>query len=207
MSMPAALLKAPSPFQEYSFVIPDELIERAREVLLAANFVACQEECRLLGRICGLPQCYAHFILDDQKPPFVIPESTLQLGTWHMFRLELHKKSRLLWTLPDIPLGAPAPDDPNYILVIDDRLDEYDPPMGLGRVRSTYYLVKIPTLSRYAESLAYGYLRQRNPESEQDGFGESFWTKEMAYIGLYCKLCAADLGASHLPSLAASGPP
>jgi hypothetical protein len=102
----------------------------------------------------------------------------------------------MLWTLPDIPLGAPAPDDPNYMLVTDDRLNEYDPRMHLGRVPHTHYPVKIPTLPRYTESLVYGYLREQKPEASE-GVSNTrragFWFGEMSYIGLYCKLSVADL--------------
>ncbi|EAW16436.1 uncharacterized protein NFIA_057860 [Aspergillus fischeri NRRL 181] len=103
-----------------------QLIDRAREVLLGANFVACQDECHLVGQFCGLPR-------------------------------------------------APAPDDPSYMLVTDDRLDEYDPRMGLGREPYTHYPVKIPTLPRYAESLAYGYLRERNPEDNGSNLRAGFF--------------------------------
>jgi hypothetical protein len=101
--------------------------------------------------------------------------------------------SRLLWTLPDIPLGAPAPDDPNYMLVTDDRLDEYEPRMHLGRVPYTHYPIKIPTLPRYAESLAYGYLRNRRSAGEGHSRRAGFFLYELGYIGEYCKLDPADL--------------
>ncbi|KAF7137075.1 hypothetical protein CNMCM5793_006963 [Aspergillus hiratsukae] len=187
---------APLVLQEFSFVIPDQHIDRAREVLLAANFVPCQDECRLVQPVCNLPHPYAHFILDDKDQPRVVRDDMPPLGIWHSFRLELHKKSRLLWTLPDIPLGAPAPDDPNYMLVTDDRLEEYDPKLHLGRVPYTHYPVKMPTLPRYAESLAYGYLREQTPgapEGEGNNRRAGFWFREMTYIGLYCKLRVADL--------------
>ncbi|KAF7139669.1 hypothetical protein CNMCM5793_007268 [Aspergillus hiratsukae] len=184
---------APLVLQEYSFVIPDQHIDRAREVLLAANFVSCQDDCHLVQPVCDLPHPYAHFILDDKDQPRVVRDDMPPLGIWHSFRLELHKKSRLLWTLPDIPLGAPAPDDPSYMLVTDDRLDDYDPRMHLGRVPYTHYPVKMPTLPRYAESLAYGYLRERSREGEGHKLRAWFFLGEMTYIGLYCKLRVADL--------------
>ncbi|KAF7163926.1 hypothetical protein CNMCM6106_000698 [Aspergillus hiratsukae] len=176
------------PSQDFTFVIPDQHIDRAREVLIAANFVSCQDECRLVQPVCNLPPPYAHFILDDKDQPRVVRDDMPPLGTWHSFRLELHKKSRLPWTLPDIPLGAPAPDDPNYMLVTDDRLEEYDPKLDLGRVPYTHYPVKMPTLPRYAESLAYEYLREQSPEApEGEGNNQQagFWFGEMAYIGMY----------------------
>jgi hypothetical protein len=79
------------------------------------------------------------------------------------------------------------------MLVTDDRLDDYDPRMHLGRVPYTHYPVKMPTLPRYAESLAYGYLRERSPEGEGHNLRAWFFLGEMTYIGEYCKLRVADL--------------
>ncbi|GAQ08704.1 hypothetical protein ALT_6025 [Aspergillus lentulus] len=179
--------------QDLTFVIPDPHIDRAREILLAANFPPCPEgdDCHLVQPICRLPHSYAHFILDARGPE--PHDHNGKTGFWHPFRLELHKKSRLLWALPDIPLGAPAPDDPNYMLVTDDRLDEYNPISRTGRVPHTHYPVKMPTLPRYAESLAYGYLRERSPGGDQRNRRARFFLREMTYIGLYSKLEPADL--------------
>ncbi|GIK00925.1 hypothetical protein Aspvir_004955 [Aspergillus viridinutans] len=184
---------APLVLSDFAFVIPDQHIERAREVLLAANFPPCPlgDDCQLIQPFCRLPHSYAHFILDDKGQP---PRAhNGQTGYWHPFHLELHKKSQLLWTLPDIPLGAPAPDDPNYMLVTDDRLDEYNPRVQLGRVPHTHYPVKMPTLPRYTESLAYGYLRNESREGEGHSRQAGFFLREMSSIGLDCKLEPADL--------------
>ncbi|GIC90281.1 uncharacterized protein Aud_006715 [Aspergillus udagawae] len=184
---------APLVLYDFAFVIPDQHIDRAREVLLAANFPPCPQgdDCHLIQPICSLPHSYAHFILDDKGQP---PRGhNRQTGFWHPFRLELHKKSQLLWALPDIPLGAPAPDDPNYMLVNDDRLPDYNPIFKAGRAPYTHYPVKMPTLPRYAESLAYGYLRKQRSEGEGDSLRAGFFLGEMTYIGLYCKLKPDDL--------------
>jgi hypothetical protein len=181
------------PSQEFAFVIPDQHIDRAREVLLAANFISCPQgdDCHFVQPIFHHPHSYAHFILEEEAQQRRDHEG--QAGFWHPVRLELHKKSRLLWTLPDIPLGAPAPDDPNYMLVTDDRLDEYGPRMQLGRVPYTHYPIKIPTLPRYAESLAYGYLRNRGPAGEGHSLRAGFFLYDLGYIAEYCKLDPADL--------------
>ncbi|GIJ85081.1 hypothetical protein Asppvi_003936 [Aspergillus pseudoviridinutans] len=183
----------PLVLDDFAFVIPDQHIDRARDVLLAANFPLCPQgdDCHLLQPICTLPHSYAHFILKDEAQP---PRGhNGQTGFSHPFRLELHKKSQLLWTLPDIPLGAPAPDDPNYMLVTGDRTDVYDTRMQSGRVPYTHYPVKMPTLPRYAESLAYGYLRNQRPEGEGHSLQAGFFLHEMTYIGLYCILDRDDL--------------
>ncbi|EDP52393.1 hypothetical protein KXW98_008484 [Aspergillus fumigatus] len=175
--------------QEFTFVIPDQHIARAREVLLTANFASCcQDDCRLVQPTNRSPRPYAHFILANMERP------SDEIPGWHYFRLDLHKKSQLLWTLPDIPLGAPAPDNPNYMLVTDNQLDKYNPRSGLGREPYTHHPVKIPTLPRYAESLAYMYLRECLPRP--GGCSRAgFWLREMSYIGQYCRLQTADLEA------------
>ncbi|RHZ61820.1 uncharacterized protein CDV56_108170 [Aspergillus thermomutatus] len=182
---------APLVIEDFTFVIPDQHIDRAREVLLAANFPPCPkgDDCPLIQPNIDLPHPYAHFDLDDYGPP----------RHWHCSRLELHKKSRLLWTLPDIPLGAPAPDDPNYMLVTDDRLEEYDPRMHIGRVPYTHYPVKIPTLVRYAESLAYLYLRDKS--SEMSLFPGIFVERAqpICFTGDPENLIQVDIIPPHLP--------
>lgn len=82
------------------------------------------------------------------------------------------------------------------MLVTDDRLEDYNPISGTGREPYTHYPVKMPTLPRYAESLAYGYLREQRPEApegEGDNRRARFFLHGMNYIGEYCKLRVADL--------------
>lgn len=81
--------------------------------------------------------------------------------------------------MPDIPLGAPALDDPNYMLVTDDRLLEYDPRDSMGRVASTHHPVKVPTVARYAEAVALLYYRDEGLKSTLHG---ADWLYDQAYI-------------------------
>ncbi|PYH87743.1 hypothetical protein BO71DRAFT_436426 [Aspergillus ellipticus CBS 707.79] len=63
--------------------------------------------------------------------------------------LTFYRKSRVFWAFPDPPLGAPAPDDPTYMLVTDARLPEH--PDERGRQPTGNYPVKILTPARYIE--------------------------------------------------------
>lgn len=171
-----------SPCQDCFFVVPDQHIDRATEALVAANFPrCCQDDCRIFQGPYAVPRPYAHFGLDSSLPP------EYQRPGLHHSRVNLHKKSQMCWALPDIPLGTPALDDPTYMLVTDDRLDEYEPGFNLGREAYTHYPIKMITLPRYVESVAYGYLRW---ESTDD---DSYWLNAICNFDRRCNLQTADL--------------
>jgi hypothetical protein len=139
--------------QDFSFVIPDDLIDEARNVLETAKLPLCQ-----LGQTCPAiqpnrpaPTPYAHFNIKRKGDP----------RKW--FRVELHRKSDLLWTAPDIPACTPEADDPHYMLANDARLPEYSPRELLGRMHLADCPVMIPTPNQYAEALAMLYYRDGVP--------------------------------------------
>lgn len=142
-----------SSLQDFSIVIPDDLTEKARSVLEAAKFPPCQ-----LGQTCPAiqpnrpaPRPYGHFNIKQKGDP----------RKW--FRVELHRKSELLWTAPNIPACTPDAEDPHYMLAKDARLPENSPRELLDRMNPTDYPVKIPTPNLYAEALAMLYYRDGVP--------------------------------------------
>lgn len=146
--------KLTDPSQDFCFVILDEHIDKACKVLLAANFPPCplEDACPFVHPDCYPPTPYAHFNIYQNG----------ELRDW--FTLELHKKSYLLWAVPDFLLGAPALDDPDYMLVTDDHLLDYNLRLAMGWVPPTHYPVKVPTVARYAEALALLYYRDHSPK-------------------------------------------
>ncbi|GFF32235.1 hypothetical protein IFM46972_03477 [Aspergillus udagawae] len=127
------LYGVPLQVSDFSFVIPDELIDEARNILEAAKFPVCH-----LGQTCPAiqpnrpaPPPYAHFNIKQKGDP----------RKW--FRVELHRKSDLLWTAPEISACTPDGDHPHYMLANDARLPEYSPRERLGRMDSTDYAVMI----------------------------------------------------------------
>ncbi|PLN81301.1 hypothetical protein BDW42DRAFT_185500 [Aspergillus taichungensis] len=100
----------------------------------------------------------------------------------------LHRKSEVLWALPDPSLEDPAPDDPNYMLATDPRLPEGGIP-GFGRGRYTVpgCRVQIPTPSGFTESLILN--KVRDYEMVDRGF---FWENYLIYMGQYAYQKAID---------------
>ncbi|GIJ91794.1 hypothetical protein Asppvi_010767 [Aspergillus pseudoviridinutans] len=147
------LYGVPLHVSDFSFVIPDTVIDEARNVLETAKFPLCHlgEICPAIQPNCPAPPPYAHFNIKQKGDP----------RKW--FRIELHRKSDLLWTAPEIPAGKPDANDPHYMLANDARLPEPSPRERLGRMDPTDYAVKIPTPNQYAEALAMLYYRDGLP--------------------------------------------
>jgi hypothetical protein len=106
------------------FVIPDEHIDKARDLLVAAGFPPCQ-----LGKYCGFDwpnSChgipYAHFNIVDRGPLDYYKPEEYGPNPREWYTLELYKKSELLWGASEIPLGPPPPNDPDYWTINDERL-------------------------------------------------------------------------------------
>ncbi|XBQ84308.1 hypothetical protein V6000_000099 [Aspergillus fumigatus] len=77
-----------------------------------------------------------------------------------------------MWGAPEIPLGPPAPNNPDYWTINDERLPEVARGLHQGRVVEADYPVKIPSPARYAEMLTLLYFRDNHPE---ETFRGSFW--------------------------------
>ncbi|KAF4239925.1 hypothetical protein CNMCM6805_005382 [Aspergillus fumigatiaffinis] len=147
------LYGVPLQVSDFSFVIPDDLIDKARNILEEAKFPLCH-----LGQTCPAiqpnrpaPTQNAHFNIKQKGDP----------RKW--FRVELHRKSDLLWTAPEIRACTPETDDPHCMLANDTRLPAYSPRELLGRMHPTDYPAKILTPTQYAEALAMLYYRDGVP--------------------------------------------
>ncbi|KAF4162187.1 hypothetical protein CNMCM6936_002427 [Aspergillus lentulus] len=156
------------------FIIPDEHIDKARDLLVEADFPPCQ-----LGKYCGFDwpkSChgipYAHFNIVDRGPMNYYKPELYGPNPREWYTLELYKKSEMLWGAPEIPLGPPAQNDPDYWTINDERLPEVHRGFCLGRVVEADYPVKIPSPARYTESLTLLYFRDNYPE---DTFRGSYW--------------------------------
>lgn len=98
------------------FVVPDEHIDKARDILVEAGFPPCQ-----LGKFCGFdwPKSFhgipsARFNIVDQGPLNYSRPELYGPDPREWYSLELYKKSELMWGAPEIPLGPPAPNNPDY---------------------------------------------------------------------------------------------
>lgn len=156
------------------FIIPDEHIKKARDLLVAAGFPLCQ-----LGKYCGFDwpkSChgipYAHFNIVDLGPLYYYKPEEYGPNPREWYTLELYKKSELLWGMPEIPLRIPKADDPDYWTVKDKRLPTVAIEFQRGRVVEADYPVKIPSPARYAESLTLLFFRDNLPE---ETFRGNFW--------------------------------
>ncbi|KAG2002662.1 hypothetical protein GB937_009626 [Aspergillus fischeri] len=112
---------------------------------------------------------YAHFNLVDRGPLDFYKPEIFGENPREWYTLELFKKSDVLWGAPEIPLGPPTPNDPDYWTVNDDRLPEVAIEYHLGRIVDADYPVKIPSPARFAESLTLLYFRDNFPEETARG--------------------------------------
>jgi hypothetical protein len=168
------------------FVIPDEHIDKARDLLVEAGFPPCQ-----LGEYCGFdwPKSshgipYAHFNIVDRGPLNYYKPELYGPNPREWYTLELYKKSEMLWGAPEIPLGPPAPSDPDYWTITDERLPEVNRGFHQGRVVDADYPVKIPSPARYAEMLTLLYFRDNYPEETYRGRN---WDYLLVYMQIVLK--------------------
>ncbi|RHZ67348.1 uncharacterized protein CDV56_108863 [Aspergillus thermomutatus] len=168
------LYGVPLKVSDFSFLVPDDLIDEARDVLEAAKFPLCHlgQTCHAIQPNRPAPLPCAHFNIKQKGDP----------NRW--FRVELHRKSDLLWRAPEIPACTPDDDDPHYMLGDDARLPEYSPRERLGRMDPSDYPVQIPTPNQYAEALAMLYYRDGVPGPTNRG---GYWLdlqSELVQTGL-----------------------
>ncbi|EAW13648.1 uncharacterized protein ACLA_043680 [Aspergillus clavatus NRRL 1] len=162
----------PSGCNDISFVIPDDLMERAQDAVKEAYFVPCPrgEKCPVVNPRRTSPIPHAHFHIREGK--LLEPAVTL----------DLHLKSQLLWAMPDFPLGI-LPGNPNFMYTSDPRLPEEDKACHRGRFPASLYPVKMPAVSRFAEALVLLYCRDADPEVTNRG---AHWQLLHRYVVVYC---------------------
>ncbi|KAJ0425665.1 hypothetical protein BJY00DRAFT_308395 [Aspergillus carlsbadensis] len=167
-----------------AFVIPDLHIEKAAQALTNAKFPLCtqgHDACTVFwdGRAHPYPDYHWHTDLRYMKCA-----PAMAYGTF------LYRKSRLFWSFPDPPIGAPPQNDPYYILTSDKHIAEQDLPRG--RASDKDYPVKMPLPARYTESMMLLELRDLDGQGRCD-----HWAIEinnlMELIKASPNLCINDL--------------
>ncbi|KAF7169424.1 hypothetical protein CNMCM5623_002154 [Aspergillus felis] len=156
------------------FIIPDEHIDKARDLLVEDGLPPCR-----LGKYCGFDWLnsihgipYAHFNIIDLGPLRSYNSEEYGPNPRRWYTLELYKKSEMLWGAPEIPLGPPPLNDPDYWTINDERLPEVNRAFSIGRLVDANYPVKIPSPARYTEMLTLLYFRDNFPE---ETFRGSHW--------------------------------
>jgi hypothetical protein len=155
-------------------VVPDEHIDKARDLLLAVGFPPCQmgNNCPLYHRFSSRAIPYAHFnLVDLGRLDYYKPEE-FGKDPRQWYTLELFKKSDVLWGAPEIPAGPPPPNDPDWWTVTDERLPELAIQHQLGRMVTADFPVKIPSPARFTESLTLLFFRDNYPEDTARG---AYW--------------------------------
>ncbi|PWY80671.1 hypothetical protein BO70DRAFT_47652 [Aspergillus heteromorphus CBS 117.55] len=138
---------------DIEFVIPDDLMDKAVDVLRAADFaddpIVPQGElkCRPFRALCERargrditrfePIHWFHLAGEDAPDEFH-PE------------LCLHQKSDYFWNLPDLVLGPVNENDPHFMLATDRRLPGM---MYYGRLNVDIPPIKVPRPARYVEAM------------------------------------------------------
>ena len=96
--------------------------------------------------------------------------------------LALYKKSKYIWALPELELGLPTPDDPNFILVSDERLPPAAIRGGCGPWPSSSYPVKALTAPRLTEALILLLCRDQGINTH-----DAFWIVNLTYMSEYVR--------------------
>ncbi|KAI9367011.1 hypothetical protein BJX61DRAFT_547910 [Aspergillus egyptiacus] len=144
------------------WVVPDELIDKAKEALDKDGFPGCfqGEQCHYYWKNLALPfpDCHYHTDLEYPEKP-----QRHANGTSPSHGVLLYKQSRLFWEFPRPPLGAPAPYDQYYMLTSDPRIknwpDSDSNSNGRGRHPEGRYPVKMAVPARYAEAMVLSHIR------------------------------------------------
>ncbi|KAL4908889.1 hypothetical protein BDW74DRAFT_74251 [Aspergillus multicolor] len=157
-----SILGSTTGFLFSGYVIPDEHIDRAAEVLEKAKFPPCTlgNKCTHFWELCTHPYPDFHWHTDLRY--FELPEGPKDPNDFIFFSggVHLFRKSRLFWEFPDPPLGVPPEDDPYYMLTSDPRINQRYPCHVRGRQPKGYYPVKMPVPARYFEAMVL--LRMRD---------------------------------------------
>lgn len=123
--------------QDAAFIVPDTLIESAYTILADKGFIPCAPSfncARSHTRRCPPPTNHLH--IDDN------------------LAVSLHRKSDILWAIPDLEdIDLSGGTDPHVMLACDRRLPRPVPGRGRGRFSSALDAVWIPSAVRYCEAL------------------------------------------------------
>lgn len=159
--------------------MPDELFSIAYIALLTAGFRACPN-----GRDC----------CGDHSNPrwYPIPEAHLHLvencvphPDTHSPRIELFKKSEVLWRIPTLRMEPSGSGNSSIILASDSSLpSEREGFWGCGRINEKDCPIKIPTASCYIEAIIRLYFRDESNDYLNNGY---HWCSMLLYIVEYVK--------------------
>ncbi|KAL5337206.1 hypothetical protein BJX70DRAFT_399851 [Aspergillus crustosus] len=162
-----ALLGKDRGYKEVDFVINDNQVDTARKAIedrFGAQHCSdsnCPEldehrnahhfgENGLIAQRGFTPEVQKEALAYDQYHPVAAIHFHIITGVNCFEILSLHRKSSLLWWLPDLELAAPDRNDRNLTVTSDDRLPTHH---GCTGPWVGYYSVKILTQVAFAEAL------------------------------------------------------
>ncbi|PLB46200.1 hypothetical protein P170DRAFT_429337 [Aspergillus steynii IBT 23096] len=206
------LIAAPVVIHKLDFFVPDHLIDVAINTLRNADFPddkdnpRCAWNKKAHEREGTWPIPYHMFhleeddslLMDEQDEHFPKTAEDIERikGPWHV-DLFLYRKSDYFWDLPDIPVGLPAPDDPNFMLANDRRLPvERVQGSGDGRIEDPNCQLKIVAPPRYIESNLLLIARDRRSCD-----GGLYWAENLRFVIMYTTKSTADWSLTEPESL------
>ncbi|KAJ5589737.1 hypothetical protein N7450_003709 [Penicillium hetheringtonii] len=177
---------------EIDFVIPDELLEKAADTLVARGF-----------ELCTARKCPAN---DERKRARALAavhfDATPENDT--MGPIQFFPKSHILWWLKEIPAGHPSPNDETLILTNDPGLPKrpqvrtatspihrnlytgYEEFVGPSGSWTETYPIKILNPSSFTEALLLLYCRDYHNSNDHDalqlGYDE-YWKRLILPMG------------------------
>ncbi|KAL4875095.1 hypothetical protein BJY04DRAFT_224401 [Aspergillus karnatakaensis] len=154
------------------WVIPDQHIDKAAEVLTKAGFPPCTQGRSKCAHYCEArlrPIPDYDFHTDHKYPPVnKIPSAGVCL----------FRKSRVFWTFPDPTLGPPPKDDPYYRLTTDPRVKQpTDYRSSLPPPNPSLYPVKMAVVARYFEAIVLLNMRDFHQDDAQTN-----WEVQLLYL-------------------------
>ncbi|KAL4802404.1 hypothetical protein BDV18DRAFT_65847 [Aspergillus unguis] len=157
------------------YIVPDEDIDKAAEVLDKAAFPPCihgKEKCLVFSKYAWHPYPDYHWHTD-----LVYTELPKWPGDLPSIGVRLYKQSRIFWTFPKPCLGPPPKDDPYYMLVTDPRINTRPGGLAAGRQPEGLYPVKMAVPARYMEAIMLCRLRDKRKSPVAD-----HWDVELNYL-------------------------
>lgn len=164
------------------FVVPDEHLDAAIDVLVAAGFPRCDDSngCRRYST--HFPLAAAHFHLWDNE----------EAGTQDPGKLCVFQKSDMLWSFPDFPYYVTDKNDHYFMTITDNRLPDQPAEEGLfGRYAVDTYPVRIPVPIKACEAAMLLYCRDQELKLNNAAWevwllmlAEYVWPTDLYQIGL-----------------------